>query len=191
MASNSSTRIFQDGRNIALNMVLIVVIMLVAVGATGLCTFNPGKPEQGPVQEVDARTFLDMEARSVDFPVVYPEAPAGWVTNSARRAMIEQAPAPTVGWVTADGGYLQLTQTGAPLDKAVRGADQKPRELQRSVDVGSTEAQVYTSASDDVRDLWAVDAGQSRFLVTGAGTEEEFRALIEAALTAAPLPAQS
>ncbi|PAT04792.1 hypothetical protein CKJ85_01280 [Corynebacterium sp. NML 150383] len=191
MASNSSTRIFQDGRNIALNMVLIVVIMLVAVGATGLCTFNPGKPEQGPVQEVDARTFLDMEARSVDFPVVYPEAPAGWVTNSARRAMIEQAPAPTVGWVTADGGYLQLTQTGAPLDKAVRGADQKPRELQRSVDVGGTEAQVYTSASDDVRDLWAVDAGQSRFLVTGAGTEEEFRALIEAALTAAPLPAQS
>ncbi|WP_408910818.1 DUF4245 domain-containing protein [Corynebacterium gottingense] len=191
MASNSSTRIFQDGRNIALNMVLIVVIMLVAVGATGLCTFNPGKPEQGPVQEVDARTFLDMEARSVDFPVVYPEAPAGWVTNSARRAMIEQAPAPTVGWVTADGGYLQLTQTGAPLDKAVRGADQKPRELQRSVDVVGTEAQVYTSASDDVRDLWAVDAGQSRFLVTGAGTEEEFRALIEAALTAAPLPAQS
>ncbi|MCG7253538.1 hypothetical protein CKJ81_06340 [Corynebacterium hadale] len=191
MASNSSTRIFQDGRNIALNMVLIVVIMLVAVGATGLCTFNPGKPEQGPVQEVDARTFLDMEARSVNFPVVYPEAPAGWVTNSARRAMIEQAPAPTVGWVTADGGYLQLTQTGAPLDKAVRGADQKPRELQRSVDVGGTEAQVYTSASDDVRDLWAVDAGQSRFLVTGAGTEEEFRALIEAALTAAPLPAQS
>ena len=122
-------------------MVLIVVIMLVAVGATGLCTFNPGKPEQGPVQEVDARTFLDMEARSVNFPVVYPEAPAGWVTNSARRAMIEQAPAPTVGWVTADGGYLQLTQTGAPLDKAVRGADQKPRELQRSVDVGGTEAQ--------------------------------------------------
>ena len=48
-------------------MVLIVVIMLVAVGATGLCTFNPGKPEQGPVQEVDARTFLDMEARSVNF----------------------------------------------------------------------------------------------------------------------------
>ena len=47
------------------------------------------------------------------------------------------------------------------------------------------------TASDDVRDLWAVDAGQSRFLVTGAGTEEEFRALIEAALTAAPLPAQS
>ena len=73
----------------------------------------------------------------------------------------------------------------------MRGADQKPRELQRSVDVGGTEAQVYTSASDDVRDLWAVDAGQSRFLVTGAGTEEEFRALIEAALTAAPLPAQS
>lgn len=185
-----NTKIFEDGRNIALNMVLIVVIMLVAVGATGLCTFNPGKPEQGPVQEVDAATFLDLEARAVDFPVVYPQAPEGWVTNSARRSMIAQAPAPVVGWVTADGGFLQLTQTGAPLADAVQQADSRPRELERTETVDGTEVQIYTSDAADVRDLWALDAGDARFLVTGAGTDEEFRALIAAALAAAPITPQ-
>lgn len=186
----NNTRIFEDGRNIALNMVLIVVIMLVAVGATGLCTFNPGKPEQGPVQEVDAATFLDLESRAVDFPVVYPQTPEGWVTNSARRSMIAQTPAPVVGWVTADGGFLQLTQTGAPLADAVQQADSRPRELARTEHIDGTEVQVYTSDSADVRDLWAVDAGEARFLVTGAGTAEEFRALIAAALKATPITPQ-
>ena len=186
----NNTRIFEDGRNIALNMVLIVVIMLVAVGATGLCTFNPGKPEQGPVQEVDAATFLDLESRAVDFPVVYPQAPEGWVTNSARRSMIAQTPAPVVGWVTADGGFLQLTQTGAPLADAVQQADSRPRELARTEHIDGTEVQIYTSESADVRDLWAVDAGEARFLVTGAGTAEEFRALIAAALKATPINPQ-
>lgn len=185
-----NTKIFEDGRNIALNMVLIVVIMLVAVGATGLCTFNPGKPEQGPVQEVDAATFLDLEARAVDFPVVYPQAPEGWVTNSARRSMIAQAPAPVVGWVTADGGFLQLTQTGAPLDDAVRQADSHPRELERTETVDGTEVQIYTSDAADVRDLWATDAGEARLLVTGAGTDEEFHTLISAALKATPITPQ-
>lgn len=185
-----NTKIFEDGRNIALNMVLIVVIMLVAVGATGLCTFNPGKPEQGPVQEVDAATFLDLEARAVDFPVVYPQAPEGWVTNSARRSMIAQAPAPVVGWVTADGGFLQLTQTGAPLDDAVRQADSHPRELERTETVDDTEVQIYTSDAADVRDLWAIDAGEARLLVTGAGTDEEFHTLISASLKANPITPQ-
>lgn len=188
MAKN--TRIFEDGRNIALNMVLIVVIMVVAVGATGLCTFNPGKPEQGPVQEVDAATFLDMEARAVDFPVVYPQAPEGWVTNSARRSMIAQQPAPVVGWVTADGGFLQLTQTGASLDDAARQADTKPRDLDRTEELAGNEVQIYTSEAADVRDLWVVDAGQSRLVLTGAGTDEEFRTLIAAALDAAPIQPQ-
>ena len=35
-----------------------------------------------------------------------------------------------------------------------------------------------------MRDLWAVDAGESRLLVSGAADEEEFRALMAAALDA-------
>ena len=187
MASDKKPRIFQDGRDIAINAVLIVVLMLVAVGATGLCSFNPGAPEQGPVQEVDAETFLDLESRAVDFPVRYPEMPEGWITNSARRSMLAGQPAPVVGWVTPDRGFIQLTQTGLDAEAAIENADSKPRTLDRTVDVDGHPVEVFTSGEQDVRDLWVVDAGDARFVLTGAGEDREFEELIATALATAPI----
>ena len=187
MASDKKPRIFQDGRDIAINAVLIVVLMLVAVGATGLCSFNPGAPEQGPVQEVDAETFLDLESRAVDFPVRYPEMPEGWITNSARRSMLAGQPAPVVGWVTPDRGFIQLTQTGLDAEAAIENADSKPRTLDRTVDVDGHEVEVLASEEQDVRDLWVVDAGDARFVLTGAGEDREFEELIATALATAPI----
>lgn len=187
VANDKKPRIFQDGRDMAINAVLIVVLMLVAVGATGLCSFNPGAPEQGPVQEVDAEAFLDLEARAVDFPVRYPQMPEEWTTNSARRTMVAGQPAPVIGWVTPNRGYLQLTQTGADKDTALAETDSDNRMLERTTRIDDTDAEVYTSDDRDVRDLWVVDAGDARFLVTGAGSEEEFQELISAALKATPV----
>lgn len=187
MASDKKPRIFQDGRDIAINAVLIVVLMLVAVGATGLCSFNPGAPEQGPVQEVDAETFLDLESRAVDFPVRYPEMPEGWITNSARRSMLAGQPAPVVGWVTPDRGFIQLTQTGLDTDAASENADSKPRTLDRTVVVDGHPVEVFASEEQDVRDLWVVDAGDARFVLTGAGEDREFEELIATALATAPI----
>lgn len=189
VASNKKPRIFQDGRDIAINSVLIIVLMVVAVGATGLCSFNPGAPEQGPVQEVDAETFLDLEARGVDFPVRYPEMPEGWVTNSARRSMLGGQPAPTVGWVTPDRGFIQLTQTGVDAEEAAKGADEKPRTLDRSEEIDGRSVEIYTSEEKDVRDLWVVDAGDARLVLTGAGEASEFEELISTALATAPIQA--
>lgn len=171
-----------------INVAIIIVAMLVVVGFTGLCTFNPGAPEQGPVQEVDARSFVQLESRAVDFPVRYPEMPAGWTTNSARRSMIGGAPAPVIGWVTPGGGYIQMTQTAAPLDDAVRGIDVNPRELASTEQVGGTQAQIYSSTADDVRDVWAVDITDARLLFTGAATDDEFRELIEVAVGTEAIP---
>lgn len=187
MASDKKPRIFQDGRDIAINAVLIVVLMLVAVGATGLCSFNPGAPEQGPVQEVDAETFLDLESRAVDFPVRYPDMPEGWITNSARRAMLAGQPAPVVGWVTPDRGFIQLTQTGLDAEAAIENADSKPRTLDRTVEVDGHVVEVFASEEHDVRDLWVVDAGDARFVLTGAGEDREFEELIATALATAPI----
>lgn len=187
MATDKKPRIFQDGRDIAINAVLIVVLMLVAVGATGLCSFNPGAPEQGPVQEVDAETFLDLESRAVDFPVRYPAMPEGWITNSARRSMLAGQPAPVVGWVTPDRGFIQLTQTGLDAEAAIESADSQPRTLDRTVDVDGHPVEVFTSEEQDVRDLWVVDAGDARFVLTGAGEDQEFEKLIATALATAPI----
>jgi len=191
VAQNSKPRVFQDGRDMFFNVTVVVVLMLIGVGATGLCTYNPGRPEQGPVQEVDARTFLELEARAVDFPVRYPEMPEGWVTNSARRSMVDQQPAPVVGWVTPDGGFLQLTQTGADLETAIEEQDSQPRPHESSVDIEGVSARVLRGDDSDVRPIWAVDAGDARWVLTGAGTDDEFRALIAATHAANPINAEA
>ncbi len=100
VAEEQKPRIFQGGRDILISMGVLLLLMFVAVGFTGMCTFNPGAPESGPVKEVDAKTFTEMEARGMNFPVRYPEMGEGWMTNSARRAMVSGEPAPVVGWVT-------------------------------------------------------------------------------------------
>lgn len=169
-----------------INAVLITVLMVVAVGATGLCTYNPGAPKQGPVQEVDAQSFLSLEARGVDFPVRYPQMPEGWITNSARRSMIDAKPAPVVGWVTPDGGFLQLTQTGAPAERAIAEFDNSPRELKDTMLIDGTSVDIYSGS--EARDLWVADAGDVRMLVTGAGERAEFEQLIATALATNPEP---
>ncbi len=171
------------------SLALIVVVMLVSVGFTGLCTFNPGAPESGPVREVDAEAFMSLEARAMAFPLRLPDNPDGWVTNSARRTQVNSTPAPVVGWVTSDNGFIQATQTDQPLDDSVRTIDQDLRQLERTEQIAGTEVQIHGSDASDIRDLWAMDLGETRVLFTGAGTDEEFHTLIEAFITAEPLPA--
>lgn len=186
--ADEKPRILQGGKDMVLSVGVVVLVMVLMVGFTGMCSWNPGAPKQGPVQEVDAETFTSMEARTMNFPVRMPEAPEGWVTNSARRSFIASTPAVTIGWVTVDGGYLQLTQSGELLDDAVKGIDPDPRTLESTQDIAGEEVQIYSSEDNAVRDLWAVDLGDSRILLTGAGTDEEFSTLLETTIEAAPLP---
>ncbi|MHA2788562.1 DUF4245 domain-containing protein [Corynebacterium sp. S7] len=187
MAAQEKPRIFQDGRDMVLSIGLLVLVMFVSVGFTGLCSFNPGAPENGPVQEVDAKTFTDMEARAVNYPVRYPEMPEGWVTNSARRSMIDGQPAPVIGWVTPDTGYVAMTQTGADLKTAVAAIDDDPRQHTDTVQIAGQDVLKYTSEERDVRDVWALDMQDSRLIFTGAGTDAEFDELISTAITTAPI----
>lgn len=170
-----------------ISMIFIIVLMLVVVVPTGLINFNTGDPDPGTVRAIDERAFLDLEARGADFPMVSPDAPAEWTANSARRTQVDGEQASVVGWVTEDDGYIQLTQTGVGLEDAVRGVDAYPRELTGTERIAGTEVQKYQSQERDVRDLWAADAGQTRLLVSGVAAEEDFRELMEAALTAEPI----
>lgn len=177
----------------AINVAVIVLLMVGAVGFTGMCSFDPGRPENGPVQEVDGATFMGMEARAVEFPVRFPTMPEDWVNNSARRSTIGETPAPVVGWVTPQKGYLQLTQTDADVDTAVERVDSSPREKTGTqlIDVPGApgqEALIYSSPEHDVRDLWVVDLGDVRLLVKGEAPEEEFRELLATTISMQPLP---
>lgn len=169
-----------------LTMLGIVLIMIVVVLPTGLCSYNPGNSDGGVVTPVDEKTFLGMEANTTAFPLVVPATPEGWTANSARRSTVGQVQAPVVGYVTDDEGYLQLTQTDVTLDDAVRDVDPDPREQIRTEDIEGTEVHVFHSKESDVRDIWAFERDGVTFLVSGSAADEEFRELVSATLQGAP-----
>lgn len=167
-------KILESGRDMLLSLGAIIVIMIVMVLPTGMCSWHPGAPESGPVQEVDQHTFLAMEARSADFPIVDPKVPEGWIANSARRTLMAGSAAPAVGYVTPDAGFVQFVQTALPAEQAA------PGEALREVG----EATVHAG---DERDQWVLDRGDVRWVLSGAATDEEFLTLIDAARAAQPL----
>ncbi|ALP51547.1 hypothetical protein C627_05530 [Corynebacterium glutamicum ZL-6] len=172
-----------------ISLVVSAIIMLLAVGFTGMCSFNTGSPENGQVPEVDASTFMSMEARAMtDHATRLPETPEGWTTNSARRTMVDDTPASVVGYVTADEGYIQLTQTGETVEDAVAGYDTRWRDLSESYDLDGHDVGIYTSQESDVRDLRVMDLGDARVMVSGAATDEEFNDLLRAVANSEPLP---
>lgn len=163
--------------------------MVLAVSFTGMCSFNTGTPENGQVPEVDASTFMSMEARSMsDHATRLPATPEGWVTNSARRTMVDDTPASVVGYVTTDGGYIQMTQTGENVADAVAGYDDRWRDPASTYDLNGQEISIYSSTEDEVRDLRVMDLGDERVIVTGAATDEEFNELLTAVAESDPLP---
>ncbi|WP_262485234.1 DUF4245 domain-containing protein [Corynebacterium poyangense] len=181
--------IFQDGRDMVLSLAAVGVVMVASVAFTGLCSFNPDTPEQGPVQAVDDKTTLELESRSLNFPIRYVAPPDGWIPNSVRRSSIAGFPAPVVGWVTAQQGYIQLTQTGVDLPTATERFDGNLREPEASRTIGGREVRILRAKDDDIDDLWAVDLGDVRLLFSGRASDDEFRQIITQAFASAPFPA--
>ncbi|WP_268914163.1 DUF4245 domain-containing protein [Corynebacterium uropygiale] len=181
-------RLFQDGRDMIYSLAAVGVVMILCVGFTGLCSFNPGRPENGPVQAVDDHAMLDGEAHTLGFPIRYVEAPEGWTANSARRINVNNEPAASVGWVTAKDGYVRLVQTGVSAKDAVDGFDGYTREEigQRSIE--GHEAHIFSTMDEDKDNLWVVDLGGVRLLAQGEGSEEDIVEILARAIRTAPLP---
>lgn len=188
VAREEKPRIFQGGRDMMLSLAVILVMMFAVVGATGLCSINPEAKDNPAVHEVDAETFLTMEARSTSTPLRLPQTPEGWMPNVARRANVAGTPAAVVGWVTDKDTFIQLTQTSLPLDDAVTGVDANYREVKRTVDVDGVELQLHAGESGDVKDLWAADLGDIRVVLGGTANEEDVTTLLRATMDAQPLP---
>ena len=178
--AESKPRIFQSGKDILLTLGLLLVVAAIFVAPTGMCSFHPGAPEHGPVQDVDAASFLKMEAHQSKFPLRLPATPEGWVPNSARRTSVTDRPAPSVGWVTKGEGYLQLIQTDVPLDKLKNFPDDPNRKPGERKQVSGTTFETFHGD----RDLWIADLGTSRALIKGSASEGEFQQLAEALVQA-------
>ncbi|AKK02772.1 DUF4245 domain-containing protein [Corynebacterium epidermidicanis] len=171
-----------------MSLLVIAVLMAMSVAFTGMCSFNRGAPENGPVQKVDAQQMMQFEARAMNFPVRLPADPEGWTPNSARRSTVNGKPAPVVGWVTKNGAYLQLVQTDEPLEKALKNVDDNARSAEGTIEVDGQQFKKFTSQERNVRDVWAADLGDVRLIFSGTCSDEEFTQLAHNTLQAQPIP---
>lgn len=178
-------RMFQGTRDIVISLAVLLVVMAFSVGFTGMCSFNPGTPEGGPVQEVDQHTVLQMDARGLAFPVRDPAMPDGWQPNSARRVQLAGRTSTLVGWVVGGRNYISVTQTDAPLEAAVKDVDDEARQETDAETVDGTRWRRFEG--DDVRPVWAADLGGARVLLEGTVSDDDFRSAAAAVTAARPL----
>ena len=182
----------QSARDVLLSMVPLVLIVLVLAGVAGMCSFSPGGPSIDPpaVPTVDVADRLGRAAPTVPFPVRAPELPPGWRANSAGVDRVGAEPdasrAVRVGWRTPGGNYLRLSQSSAgeaELAAFETGQSAAPTGVVQAA--GRTWVRYPGPRAEQA---WVTDLGEVRLLVTGSGTEEQFRTLTDATLDAPVLP---
>jgi Protein of unknown function (DUF4245) len=177
------------------DMIGAIVVLLVIIGVlvtfTRGCSFDPGGPNVSPdsAPSVDASAKLRDAAGSVTFPVRQPELPEKWRTNSSSTSPVgagsEANVVVRVGWVTPGGRYMQLSQSGARAADVLAAETGESGESIGSVEVDGVTWQEHASRRDEVAWLTTLDGTVT--VVTGSGSEEEFRELTSAVLAAKPL----
>jgi hypothetical protein len=176
------------------DMVGAVVVLLLIIGAVlawfGGCSFSPGRPsvDQASVPSADASAALTRAAGSVAFPVREPAVPKGWRANSTSTASVGAGEVVVrVGWLTASGKYLQLSQSGGTVqDVLVTETGQaKAPAATGSVQVDGVRWTSYPGRRDEP--VWVTELDGTVVLVTGSASESEFRQLATATQEATPL----
>ncbi|MCL8492681.1 DUF4245 domain-containing protein [Corynebacterium sp. B5-R-101] len=185
MASEDKPKIFEDARDITLTVGVILIMMFLAVGATGLCSINPEKP--GPVQNVDAATFLEMEARGSGAVIREPVMPEGWQPTAARRKEMGGESGAVVSWLTAEEGYVESAQTQLALGDVPSAYDSNYRGNSERREVAGHDVEILSSDDKDVRPLWITDLGDARLVLTGSASDADYETALTAFTEAEPL----
>ncbi|WP_017976517.1 DUF4245 domain-containing protein [Actinopolyspora halophila] len=166
-------------------MLPLVLVVLGIAGLMGRCSVSPlgSSPGAGTAPTVNASQEFESAATGVDFPVVRPHPPDGWRANSAdTKRVTQQDSAVRVGWLTEDTHYVRLSQSSAPEAELVSLETEQPPRARGTVQAAGTQWVVYESVRSEL--AWVGERSGVRLLITGNGTEEEFRAMARAATSA-------
>lgn len=174
-------------------MVVLAVIVGAVVGLTRGCEFSPSGPSVDPssVPSVDASKELRSAGRRVTFAIRAPAVPGDWRSNSFNTVPVGQGADETtavrVGWITPDGKYLRLSQSDAAVTLLVvlEAGSEVGTDARGSADVAGTKWTKYAGKGSE--QSWVTTLDGVQLLITGSGTEDEFRTLATAAQTAKPV----
>ncbi|MGH3761283.1 DUF4245 domain-containing protein [Actinophytocola sp.] len=172
-------------------MVVLLVIVGLLVTVTRSCSFDPGAPsaDRGSAPSVDVSVKLHEAASSVTFPVRQPELPSSWHANSSSTAPVGSGSGADVvvrvGWLTPGGRYVQLSQSGGSPGDVLAAETGAASSRSGSVSAGGVSWGTYPSRRDEV--AWVATLDGAVVLITGDGSQEEFRRLAAAVAEAGPV----
>jgi len=168
--------------------VLVAVVLLFA-GMTRSCSFAPGGPSVDPAAgpSVDAPAQLRVLAGSMPFPLRVPAPPVGWRATTVDTARVGETGARAVrtGYLTPAGHYMRLVQSDADELALLASEAQGTPVAAGPIVVTGTTWVSYTDTREPIR-IATLDG--VRLLITGSGTDDEFRTLAAAATGGEVLP---
>lgn len=182
-------RILQNGRDMTWSLIPLVVACLLIAAIAQSCSFSPGAPKAGPVPSFDADAAFKYDARELGFPIRKPEIPDDWQSNSGSRSIVSGdggGDSSNVGFITAGGRYIQLTQSNATVATLVPFVAGDARIQSGTEQVGNRTWDVFDDGESEA--IWVSDFGDARVLITGPAPAEDFKQLASA-IDVAPLQA--
>jgi hypothetical protein len=182
-------------RHMLMALGVLVVVALLVGGTTRACSFSPGGPsvDPGSAPVVDAQAQLTNLNKDVAFPVRVPAVPAEWRANSSGLDPVGDGSGSKVvrvGYLTADRHYLRVLQSDVAEDKILQ-VETGPKQVAANgpTTVGAQQWVVYGGGSNGQVEepIWIADLGPVRVLITGSGTDDDYRSLAAAVAGAQPL----
>ncbi|MEV1293254.1 DUF4245 family protein [Pseudonocardia sp. NPDC049635] len=174
----------------ALLILLPVGLLLFSVGNS--CSFAPGMPVEDPNSgpTVNASARLAEYAVGSAFPLRVPDVP--FRANSTDRGPVDGGgTAVRIGYVTPDADFLSLVQTDGTAEgvlateSGAAGRGDGPPLMRGTVDAGGLDWEVYQrEGGEPFRIATLPGDPEVRLLITGSGSDEQFRILAEAVVEA-------
>ncbi|MCX4096098.1 DUF4245 domain-containing protein [Nocardia sp. alder85J] len=187
--SYQKPRTQHDYRDLVWSLIPLVLICVVFAAVASQCSFSAHGPTRGNIPSFDLDAALQADAHTLSFPVRKPDLP-GWTPNSGSRDTVTGTgggDVSTVGFITPQGTYMQLTQSNATPD-ALAGHIEGARHAGGTQQLGDRTWSVYHQPGSEP--AWVTDFGTVRVLIKGAGDSAAFDAMANAVDAAQPLVAK-
>ncbi|MCM6775960.1 DUF4245 domain-containing protein [Nocardia sp. CDC159] len=184
---SSKPRILNDYKDLFWSLIPLVLICVVFAAVAQQCSVSTNGPTPGKVPDFDLHDALRDDARTLPFPIREPSLPADWRPNSGSRDTVTGTgggAVSTVGFLTPQGTYMQLTQSNATVE-ALANHIEKTRTPSGTQKVADQVWTVYHVQGSEP--AWITDLGPVRLLVKGAGNQAAYTTLAAAATAAQPI----
>ncbi|MDL9938341.1 DUF4245 domain-containing protein [Gordonia sp. ABSL1-1] len=190
-------RILTDGRDMIWSLIPLILVCGLVVMASGNCSVGlTGTAADDRTAAFDVENALKADASTMAFPIRLPDTPPKWKPNSGSTADVDGHRVSTVGWLSANGAYVQLTQSDATEESLLAymaGKDDNGTTYSIDTDGPRTVAGrgwVAYSTGNLNKKFWVTDLGDVRIAVATRGPDADLETLATAVLAQAPLQAR-